>query len=249
MTDDPQTRSPTRPEILPLGPDGVVLRVALRASDAASARVQALAAALRAAPPQGMAEMATALASVWLRFDPALVSRAEFLARLSPFLDMPADPPPAPVLRRWTVPAAFGGQAGPQLAELAALTGQTEAAAVAGLCAADLRVLAIGFAPGQPYLGLLPPDWDIPRQTALTPQVPAGALVVAVRQVVLFANASATGWRQAGRCAFRPFLPDRAQPFALRAGDAIRFAPVAEAELAALEGGDGLGGARLESLA
>ncbi|MFN4170924.1 MAG: 5-oxoprolinase subunit B family protein [Pseudorhodobacter sp.] len=248
MTEALKDSAATRPEILPLGPDGIVLRLGLRVTEAVTARVQALAARLHAAPPDGVQEVETALGSVFLRFDPARVSRADLLPRLAPFLDLPADPQPVPVLRRWTIPAAFGGQAGPQLADLAARAGLTGQQAVADLCAADLRVLAIGFAPGQPYLGLLPEVWDIPRQSALTPQVPAGALVVAVRQVVLFANPSMTGWRQAGLCAFRPFQADRAEPFALRSGDAVRFVQVDGAALAALAGGDGLGGARLEML-
>jgi len=249
VTDAPHSTRPARPEVLPLGPDGIVLRLGLRVTEAVTAQVQALAARLRARPPDGVEEVATALASVLLRFDPACVSRSDLVAALAPFLDLPADPPPAPILRRWTIPAAFGGEAGPQLADLARKVGIPETRAVEALCASDLAVLAIGFAPGQPYLGLLPPPWDIPRQSELTPQVPAGALVVAVRQVVLFANPSMTGWRQAGLCAFRPFQADRAEPFALRAGDAIRFVPICTSELAALAGGDGLGGARLEPLA
>ena len=249
MTDDQQTDTPTRPEVLPLGPDGIVLRLGLTVSETVTAQVQARAARLRDAPPDGVEEVATALASVLVRFDPARVSRADLIHALEPFLDLPACPVLPRLLRRWTIPAAFGAEAGPQLADLAQRAGLSERAAVDAVCAADLAVLAIGFAPGQPYLGLLAPEWDIPRQTALTPQVPAGALVVAVRQMVLFANASMTGWRQAGLCAFRPFQADRAEPFALRAGDAIRFAPVPASDLAALSGGDGLGGARLEPLA
>lgn len=249
MTDPVQDEPPTRPELLPLGPDGIVLRLGLRASEVVTARVQALAARLRAAPPDGVTEVATALASVLIRFDPARVARADLIRTLEPFLDLPARPDPPRLLRRWTIPAAFGAEAGPQLADLAARTGLSERAAVDALCAADLAVLAIGFAPGQPYLGLLPEAWDIPRQTDLTPQVPAGALVVAVRQIVLFANASMTGWRQAGLCAFRPFDPNRAEPFALRGGDRVRFVPVAASDLSGLAGGDGLGGARLERLA
>ena len=249
MTDESEGKTPPRPEVHPLGPDGIVLRLGLRATENVTAQVQALAARLRAAPPDGVEEVATALASVLLRFDPARVARADLLRALEPFLDLPVRPDPPRLLRRWTIPAAFGAEAGPQLADLAARAGLSEHAAVKALCAQDLAVLAIGFAPGQPYLGLLPEAWDIPRQTELTPKVPAGALVVAVRQVVLFANPSMTGWRQAGLCAFRPFDPERAEPFALRGGDAVRFAPVSASELAVLSGGDGLGGARLERLA
>ncbi|MFN3525835.1 MAG: carboxyltransferase domain-containing protein, partial [Paracoccus sp. (in: a-proteobacteria)] len=83
----------------------------------------------------------------------------------------------------------------------------------------------------------------------LTPQVPAGALVVALRQVVMFGNASATGWQQVGRCAFRSFRPERTPPMPLEPGDAIRFAPIPAGDLPALEAEpDGLGGACCEVL-
>jgi 5-oxoprolinase (ATP-hydrolysing) subunit B len=50
-----------------------------------------------------------------------------------------------------------------------------------------VRVLAVGFAPGQPYLGPLGEEWNLPRLKALQ-QVPAGALVQAISQFVLFSR-------------------------------------------------------------
>ena len=83
----------------------------------------------------------------------------------------------------------------------------------------------------------------------LNPAVPAGAIVVAVRQIVLFGAESATGWQQVGRTGFRTFVPDRAEPMPLQGGDAIRFARVARDEMTRLEqDGDRMGGARLEVL-
>jgi allophanate hydrolase subunit 1 len=84
----------------------------------------------------------------------------------------------------------------------------------------------------------------------LTPKVPAGALVLAVRQLVLFTNPSVTGWRQVAYTAFRPFKFDRADPFALRLGDGLRFHAVSHDDMHALDAGntDGLGGARCEVL-
>ena len=53
----------------------------------------------------------------------------------------------------------------------------------------------------------------MPRTSTLTAEVPAGALVTAVRQLVLFANPSPTGWRQIGMSAFKPFAPETDTPF------------------------------------
>ena len=111
----------------------------------------------------------------------------------------------------------------------------------------SLRVLALGFAPGQPYLGFLPQHWDIPRQSDVTPHVPQGAVVVAVRQVIPFANAAPTGWRQIGRTAFRCYDPSQDEALPLRPGDEVGFIPVSPKELTAA-GARPFGGAEVKAL-
>ena len=152
--------------------------------------------------------------------------------------------------RRWQVPTVFGTALAPQLEEAAALAGLSPDAAVEMLSTTPVRVLTIGFLPGQPYLGLLPPAWDIPRQSAISPEVPAGALTVAVRQFVLFAGPSPTGWRHVGQTAFRPFQQGRAAPFALRAGDEVQFTAIDPDRYHAIlrDDADGMGGATVEPL-
>ncbi|MFT7028190.1 MAG: KipI family sensor histidine kinase inhibitor [Paracoccaceae bacterium] len=201
----------------------------------------------------GVEETSASLTSVYLRFDPLHLSHAALTARLTAYLagrDWYAAPLPGG-RRLWRIPTVYGGEAGPQLADAAALAGMTPDAAIADLSAAQVRVLTIGFAPGQPYLGSLPPAWDLPRQTALTAQVPEGALVVAVRQFVLFASPSPTGWRTVGRTAFRSFRPDSDAPFPLRPGDEVTFSAVTPEEMARIRAEDrnGDGGASMRALA
>ncbi len=240
-------------EILPLGQDGVLVRFARRLDSSALGAAQNFRALLAARDLPELIEIAPSLASVLLRFDPSKTARAriEVIAREA-LVELAANDgaPPVPK-RRWHLPMAFGGEAGPQLSEAAALAGLSEEAAVRQVTESDLRVLAVGFAPGQPYIGLLSDNWNMPRLSQLTPKVPAGALVVAVRQLVLFCNDSTTGWRQIGQTGFRPYWPEGQTPFRLEVGDAIRIEPVSSAEFAALapERTDGLGGARLEVLA
>jgi len=250
MTTEPATG---QPEIMPLGADGLLVRFSTRLSDKANRAVLALAGMLEAEMPEGVAEMSTALASVYLRFDPDRTSRARLAAELRKRLaarDWTALPEVVPK-RRWHIPTAFGGDHGPQLAETAALLGMGEEQAVADLAAHPVRVLAIGFAPGQPYLGMLPERWDIPRLQQITPQVPASSLVVAVRQLIVFTAASPTGWRQVGQTAFRPYRPETGKPFPLLPGDLLRFEPVSAEELGRIirSDVDGTGGARLEVVA
>ncbi|WP_171060609.1 allophanate hydrolase subunit 1 [Poseidonocella sp. HB161398] len=237
------------PEALPAGADGVLLRFALKPGPAAMAAMQSLAAELAETPPAGMAEISPALVSVLVRYDRAATSREALAADLMARAERIAAerrPAPAPA-RLWRIPVAFGGDHGPQLAEVAGLMDLSEEAAVAGICAAELRVLAIGFAPGQPYIGLLPESWNFPRMSALNPAVPQGAVTVAVRQIVMFTADGTTGWRQVGRSGLRNFLPGREPPIAFRPGDAVRYEPVPAVEFDALrDAADGYGGAKLE---
>jgi KipI family sensor histidine kinase inhibitor len=200
----------------------------------------------------GVVDVATSLTSVLVRFSPQIVSRTALSERLNALLDArPTTTIKGESTRIWTIPASFGDGSGPQLQEAAQIADRTPTQAITEITSQDLSVLAIGFAPGQPYIGHLPENWNMPRQSTLTPQVPAGALVVALRQIVLFANPSPTGWRWIGTCAFAPFQADRAEPFALRANDRIRFTAVDSGTIETLKANqsDGLGGAVCEVLA
>lgn len=234
------------PALFPLGMDAFLVRFADRFDEAANRAAQAFAAAACDLP--GTVEVLPALASTMVRFDVTRTDRASGTKALQSLLDSRdwlALPPLAPT-RCWHLPLSFDGEDAPGLAEAAAKAGLSQHSAVAQILAATPRVLAIGFAPGQPYIGLLPEPWNFPRQSSLT-NVPAGALVAAIRQLVLFANPSPTGWIQIARTSFRPFDARADDPTPLRAGDQIRFARVPGSDLARLCD-EPLGGARLEVL-
>lgn len=236
------------PVIHALGVDGVLVSFGARLSEKANRAALAFSAAVSEAGLHGVAEVATSLASVYLRLDLGQTEQEKISAPLRALLGardwFQAD---LPLGRRlWRVPAVFGTEIAPQLDEAAALAGLTPAEAVAEICSAPLRVQTIGFAPGQPYLGELPPHWDIPRQTGLTPQVPEGALAVAIRQMVLFSVNTPTGWRHLGQTAVRLFRPDAPEPFLLRPGDDVLFQPVTRAELENIRARDPQGGAIAE---
>lgn len=226
------------PRMALTGVDGLAVTFAPRLTEAANRAALALRAAVdaavRANALPGVVETATSLVSTYLRLDP-LADPAPVLDRVGALIgsrDWLAEPlPPARLIR---VPTCYQGEHAPQLDEAAELAGLTRAQAIEALASAPLRVLTIGFAPGQPYIGELGPEWDIPRQRDLTPRVPVGALAVAIRQLVLFAVETQTGWRQVGRAAVRLFDPAAAQPFVLRAGDALAFPPVDQDRLAEL---------------
>lgn len=247
MTD--QTVLPNQtdwPVFRPLGVDGIVITFGSETTAQVSRAVLACCNMIAGARLPAVAEISPALVSVLVRFDPMGVGYDALCAQLSEIIDAGQAVEAAQSCPRhlWHVPAAFGGRDGPQLSEAAALAGLTPDQAIASIAAQTLRVLAIGFAPGQPYLGHLDRAWHIPRQTALTRHVPQGALCVALSQVVAFARPGPTGWRQVGRMAMPLFQPDAAQPFLLSPGDLIVFEPATADHLADLAAAHPLGGAR-----
>lgn len=231
------------PVIAVQGADGFVVRFGDKLTDEANRAALALARALEGGAVPGVAEVSTALASVYLRCEPGEVDAAEEALRAEiaggGYLDADAGGPTV----RWTIPALPHAEG---LAEAAQAAGLETKAAAAELFATTLRVMSIGFAPGQPYLGELPPAFDLPRRSELT-RVDAGDLAIAIRQAVLFTNGSPTGWHPVAKTAFRCFRPGAEEAFPLSPGDEVRFALVGRAEFEGLKD-DPAGGAKREVL-
>lgn len=220
--------APRWPRIRTAGVDGLLVSFGDTLSEPANRAALAFREAVEREGWAGVEETSTSLVSAFIRFDPLAGDRLRLADRLKELVasrDWTAAPLPGG-RRLWRVPTVFEGDLAPELDEAAALAGVTPEAAIARICEAPLRVQTIGFAPGQPYLGTLPPEWDIPRRTTLTDRVEVGALTVAIRQLVLFAVSTPTGWRHIGQTAFRAFRPEAEQPFVLRPGDEMLFEPV-----------------------
>lgn len=236
--------------ILPLGVDGLIVRFGLVLTEPANRAALAFRAALERTGIAGIEETSTALTSVYIRYDCGSVLRSALVAHLQSLLDS-RDWLAAPLpegRKLWRVPAIFGTDLAPQLGTAAAQAGVSPEQAIADFCAAPLRVQTIGFAPGQPYLGSLPARWDIPRQSRLTPQVPVGALVVAIRQMVLFSVTTPTGWQHVGQTALRLFQPEAPDPFPLRPGDEVWFNAASVDAYARLQADTERGGATFERI-
>ena len=244
MTDTPQIRT--------VGLSGLLVTFAQKITEPANRAALAFRAAVDAQDWPEVSETSTSLVSTFLAVDlattpaDAMKERLQELLKSRNWLDAPL--PEGRTL--WQVPTLYGTDLAPQLEEAAEVAGVDPDAAVKEISESRVRVLTIGFAPGQPYMGELSKTWDIPRQQGLTKSVPAGALIVAIRQLIVFTNAAPTGWRHIGQTAFKTFRPDNDQPFTLSPGDELTFPPITRAEYEDILAKDpsGLGGATREAL-
>ncbi|PJI86488.1 KipI family sensor histidine kinase inhibitor [Yoonia maricola] len=236
------------PELLPLGIDGVLVRFATTLTEDANAHALGFRDLVQDMALVGVTEVASSLVSVRVGFDPAQTDRATVMGALRSLLEQHQTKDEGP-RRLWRIPAAFGTDFAPQLGEVAGMAGLTPQQAITEIEATQVRVIAIGFAPGQPYLGMLPDHWNIPRQTELTKKLPRGALITAVRQLIIWAADAPTGWRHIGQTAFRVYRPETTQPFAFEPGDAVQFQAVSDTDFRAIKvNTDTNGGATCEVL-
>jgi inhibitor of KinA len=251
MTEDCNTLI-TWPQIKTVGLAGIIVTFSAELSEPANRAAIAFRAAVAALEWLEVEESNSTLVSTFLRIDLSrhrpepVIERLQDLVASQDWLS--ASLPSGRTL--WRVPTLFGTDRAPQLAEAAELAGRSIADAITDLSTTTMRVLTIGFAPGQPYLGTLPDHWSIPRQTNITPNVPAGSLVTAVSQFCLFPYDTPTGWRHVGATGFLSFRPNSEHPFPLSPGDEMIFDPVNEVEFSRIEASDqtGNGGAQTEVL-
>src|SRR6185503_7425877 len=118
---------------------------------------------------------------------------------------------------------------GPDLADVAALTGLSEGEVV-DRHAAELRVLFDGFAPGFAYLGDLPAELRLPRLDTPRTRTLAGSVAIAGPMSGVYPATLPGGWRVIGRTPVALFDPRRDPPAYLMPGDRVRFEPISSEE-------------------
>ncbi len=123
------------------------------------------------------------------------------------------------------IPVRYGGEFGPDLADVARHTGLTPERVVEMHAAAEYLVYFLGFAPGFAYLGGLPPELATPRLSAPRKRVPAGSVAIGGNQTGVYPIESPGGWRIIGHTDAKLFDPNAAEPVLLRMGDRLRFVP------------------------
>ncbi len=176
-------------------------------------------------------DVVQAYASVAVFFDPGRIGFAAVADRLRT-LDYSTAAAVEP--HAFALPCCY--EMGPDLARVAEHTGLSADDAIARHAAAVYTVYAIGFCPGFPYLGYLPPELcGVPRLSAPRLRVEPGSVGLTGRQTGVYPLARPGGWNLIGRTPLE--LVNVADGyFPLRVGDRVRFVRIDEAEFRRLFG-------------
>lgn len=230
--DDRDRRIGTLARFLDVGDTAFAIEFGARIAPEVNALVHRTAALISDAALEGVTESVPTFRSLLVHYDPRRTSAAELQAGLAQ-LELGEAVLEAP-RRVWHIPVLYGGEAGPDLSDVAAATGLSEDEVVALHAGTLFRVYVQGFLPGFAYLGDLPVELDLPRLTIPRVRVPAGSVAIVQRMAGIYPVESPGGWRLIGHTPLRFFNPAQTPPTLFSPGDGVRFVPVEAAEHAAI---------------
>jgi inhibitor of KinA len=211
------------------GDRGVIVEYGDEISPEINIKVRTMAMAIADEKPVGVVEVIPTYRSLLIVYDPLatdLKSLEDALQFMEGRLDKLEIPPPRTV----EIPVSYGGDLGPDIEFVAQAHNLTVEDVIRIHSGASYQVYMIGFTPGFPFLGGLPPELHTPRLETPRPLVPAGSVGIANNQTGVYPIDSPGGWRLIGRTPLSLFNPSRENPFLYRAGDMIRFVRISEEE-------------------
>ncbi len=189
---------------------------------------------LQLEPVAGIKNLHPAYCSMLVKFDALRLRHDELEAILRQYLDR-LEEVRLPEPRQVEIPVCYGGEFGPDLADVCSIHGMTPAQAIELHASAKYLVYFLGFVPGFAYLGGLPEELVTPRLATPRRRVPRGSVGIAGDQTGVYPFATPGGWRLLGRTPIAMFLPDRDGLCFLSIGDRVRFMPITAERFAALE--------------
>ena len=218
--------------IIEAGDSALVLEIGTRPSSTlhvgidadVNGRVIAIARSVRQRGIVGVRDVVATFRSVAVFFDPLLTDVAAIAAALRE--DTGATPPESSG-RTIDVPVIYGGNAGPDLAQVAAFAGCSPGTVIERHAARAYRVFMLGFLPGFAYMAPVDETIAAPRRPTPRLRVPAGSVGIAGLQTGVYPRDSPGGWQIIGRTALNLFDPGNTPPALLAPGDRVRFVPTA----------------------
>ena len=214
--------------IAPAGDAAWLVEWATRIDPAISGRAVAFAREARHLDP-AIRDVVVGYCSVTVYFDPLRVDGDDLeaqLRRLATDLPDVGEAAGAEI----DVDVCYGGAFGPDLTDVAARAGLSEAEVIAIHAGRTYRVYVVGFIPGFPYMASVDERLALPRRATPRLRVPAGSVAIAAGQTGIYPRETPGGWHLIGRTRVKPYDRARAQSFLFKPGDRVRFHPINPAQ-------------------
>lgn len=206
------------PAFRPVAEHALLVELGYRIAEPVQATVMALDRALAETPFTGFVEAVPAYVNLLVRFDPLQTDHPKVERTIRHLLQRAQQT--AARGRQHIVEVVYDG---PDLAEVARLTGQTPDEVIAAHMAGDYRVAMYGFAPGYAYLSGVPEAIRLPRKETALRDIRAGSVIIAAGQCIVTTLTMPTGWWIIGHSDTAILDPGSTRPFLFDVGDHVQF--------------------------
>ena len=176
---------------------------------------------------EGVVDIIPAFCSLLINYDPRVISYEEITERMQHLLKMDAKMDEGKK-KVYEIPVCYGGEYGPDIANIAAHAGLSEEEVIKIHSSRDYLIYMLGFLPGFCYLGGLDERIHTPRLANPRIKISAGSVGIGGSQTGIYPLDSPGGWQLMGMTPVKTYDPDREVPILLEAGDYIRFIPIDE---------------------
>lgn len=138
--------------------------------------------------------------------------------------------------RRWCLPVCFDDDFALDLNDLMQTRNMTREAVLDLMTRTEFQVYMIGFMPGFPYMGGLPPELQMPRLATPRKALPERSFAVAAEMCAVYPWESPGGWRVLGRTPVPMFsMANPESPSLLASGDRVRWRAIDRATYTEME--------------
>jgi len=176
---------------------------------------------------EGVVDIIPAFCSLLINYDPRVIRYEEMKQRMQDLIKVDAKAE-AGRKRVFEIPVCYGGEYGPDIANIAKNAGLSEKEVIEIHSSRDYLIYMLGFLPGFTYLGGLDERIHTPRLATPRIKINAGSVGIGGSQTGIYPLDSPGGWQLMGMTPVKTYDPDREVPILVEAGDYIRFVPVSE---------------------
>ena len=216
-------------KIRPAGDASLLIEFGKEISPEINAKITATVQLMKEQHIEGVVDIIPAFCSLLINYDPRVLSYDELSKRMKRLLNIEIKAGETG-RRVFEIPVCYGGQYGPDLANIAEHAGLTEEEVIEIHSSRDYLIYMLGFLPGFCYLGGLDERIHTPRLANPRLKINAGSVGIGGSQTGIYPLDSPGGWQLMGMTPVKTYDPDREVPILLSAGDFIRFIPVDEEE-------------------
>ncbi|MET0931999.1 MAG: carboxyltransferase domain-containing protein [Aeromicrobium sp.] len=223
-----------RLDIREYGDSGLLVDVAHDDHESRWATAQGIRAVLEDLRPPGLVDIVATFDSVFLAFDPLVTDHAALGLVVETIGPEVVSTVAVASPRVFRVPTLYGGDAGPDLDEVASDLGMTAQELVDRHTSTTWRIRFRASPVGAPFMD--GPTWPrpIPRLSEPRTRVSPGSVALSGQQCVIYPVASPGGWRLIGVTPSILVDPSGDVPVVHVPGDSLRFVSVGPAEFARL---------------